>query len=158
MPCPAAAGFAGRATLTVASVDFLGTNLTVANDACGYDAGHAAQSEALSLAADRAAFTRCRFLGGQDTLYTGGGPLRSYFYDSFINGSCDSIYGDSSSVFEQCTVTIVDHSACHAAALRTKQHAELLISFSIWVEHWRPPPPPPPLVHHPSASSYGRRR
>ena len=90
-PCPAAPGFASRATVTIASEDFVGANLTIANDACGYDAGHAAQSEALSLAADRAAFSGCRLLGGQDTLYTGGGQLRSYFWRSFINGSCDSI-------------------------------------------------------------------
>ena len=89
-PCPTAAGFAGRATLTVASADFIGLNLTIANDACGFNAGLAAQSEAVSLGADRAAFAHCRFLGGQDTLYTGSGTLRSFFTDSFVNGSCDT--------------------------------------------------------------------
>ena len=115
MPCPAGddSFYAKRATLTVGSVDFLAKNLTVANDACGYDSTIAAQSEAVSLAADRATFRHCRFLGGQDTVYTGTGPLRSYFADSFINGSCDSIYGDSSSVFEQCTIHIVDHITAH---------------------------------------------
>ena len=90
-PCPTAPGFASRATVTIASEDFIGANLTIANDACGYDAGHAAQSEALARAGDRAAFSGCRFLAGQDTLYTGGGQLRAYFWRSFINGSCDSI-------------------------------------------------------------------
>ena len=42
-------------------------DLTIANDACGYDASRAAQSEALSLGADRAAFRGCRFFGGQDS-------------------------------------------------------------------------------------------
>jgi pectinesterase len=113
MPCQADADFQMRATLTVGSVDFVGRNLTIANDACGYDASLAAQSEAVALAADRATFRHCRFLGGQDTVYTGAGPLRSYFADSFVNGSCDSIYGDSSSVFEQCTIHIVDHVTAH---------------------------------------------
>jgi len=44
-PCPPAPGYAGRATLTVGSADFAAVNLTLADDACGYDAGHAAQSE-----------------------------------------------------------------------------------------------------------------
>jgi pectinesterase len=122
-PCPAAAGFAGRATLTVASADFVGVNLTFANDACGYNAALAAQSEAVSLGADRALFAHCRFLGGQDTLYTGAGPLRSYFVDSFVNGSCDSIYGDSTSVFEQCTITIVDHVTAHGGGSRCTSKA-----------------------------------
>lgn len=115
MPCPAGdeTFYVKRATLTVGSVDFLAKNLTIANDACGYDSTLAAQSEAVSIAADRATFRHCRFLGGQDTVYTGTGPLRSYFADSFINGSCDSIYGDSSSVFEQCTIHIVDHVTAH---------------------------------------------
>ncbi len=115
MPCPVGDEkfYAKRSTLTVGSVDFLAKNLTIANDACGYDSTLAAQSEAVSLTADRATFRHCRFLGGQDTVYTGAGPLRSYFADSFINGSCDSIYGDSSSVFEQCTIHIVDHITAH---------------------------------------------
>lgn len=107
-----------RATLTVGSADFVAKNLTMANNACGYDAALAAQSEAVALAADRATFRHCRFLGGQDTLYTGTGPLRSYFANSFINGSCDSIYGDSSSVFEQCRIHIVDHITAHGGGSR----------------------------------------
>ena len=95
-PCPTAAGFHGRATLTVGSEDFVATNITFANDACGYNAAHAAQSEAVSLEADRAAFANCRFLGGQDTLYTGKGPLRSHFSGSFINGSCDRLFASYS--------------------------------------------------------------
>ena len=64
-PCLPAAGFASRATLTVASEDFVAANMTLANDACGFNAGLAAQSEAVSVGADRAAFSRCHFLGGQ---------------------------------------------------------------------------------------------
>ena len=112
-PCPADASFINRATLTVASEDFIAANLTVANDACGYNAALAGQSAAVSIGADRAAFSRCRLLGGQDTLYTGGGTLRSFFQMSFVNGSCDSIYGDSTSVFDNCTITVVDHITAH---------------------------------------------
>ena len=123
-PCPALPGYASRATLTVGSADFVAANLTVANDACGYDAGRAAQSEAVSIGADRAAFARCRILGGQDTLYTGAGPQRSYFADTLINGSCDSIYGDSSSVFERCVITVVDHVTAHGGGSRCTPKAD----------------------------------
>ena len=151
-PCPPAPGYAGRATLTVGSADFAAVNLTLANDACGYDAGHAAQSEAVSIGADRAAFARCNFFGGQDTLYTGAGPLRSHFADSHINGSCDSIYGDSSSVFERCIVTVVDH----VTAVRTHTiHYSKRISTPV---RFIPPRPSPHRVHWPNAEAEARPR
>jgi pectinesterase len=78
-------------------------NVAVANDAGGYGPT-AGQSVALHLAptADKFACFGCMILGGVDTLYTGctGYSLRSYFFDSFVNGSGDSIFGGSASVFE----------------------------------------------------------
>ena len=123
MPCPSQLGFNNRATLTIASDDFIAANLSIANDACGYNAGLAGQSDAVSIDGDRASFRSVRFLGGQDTLYTGNGTLRSYFYRSFINGSCDSIYGDSSSVFEECNITVVDHVTAHGGGSRCTSKA-----------------------------------
>ena len=112
MPSPAMR--ADVTTLLVGSPDFTLRNLTVANDACGYDASRAAQSDAVQVRADRAAFYNCRLLGAQDTLLTVGGvAARSYFHGTFVNGSCDSVYGDSSAVFEQCDIAIVDHVTAH---------------------------------------------
>ena len=38
-----------------------------------------------------------RLLGAQDTVFAAGPPAsRQYFLQSYINGSCDSIYGTSS--------------------------------------------------------------
>jgi len=96
-------------TMRVLSDDFTAMNLTIANNACGYNAKLASQSDALQAMGDRQFFSHCRILGGQDTLLTGAGSTRQYFHQSFINGSCDSIYGSSSSVFDQCTITITDH-------------------------------------------------
>ena len=90
-------------TMRVLSDDFTAVNMTVANNACGYDAHSAAQSDALQAMGDRQFYSHCRFLGGQDTLLTGAGSTRQYFYRTFINGSCDSIYGGSSAVFDQCS-------------------------------------------------------
>lgn len=100
-------------TLLVEASDFVLLNMSVANDACGYDARRAGQSEAVSLLADRIAVRHSRIYGAQDTLYTGGGHLRSFFHSTFINGSCDSIYGYSTSVFDSCTITVVDHVTAH---------------------------------------------
>jgi pectinesterase len=97
-------------TMLVLSDDFILTNMTIANNACGYNAkGGASQSDALQAMGDRQLFSDCRILGGQDTLLTGSGSTRQYFYRSYINGSCDSIYGGSTAVFDQCTITITDH-------------------------------------------------
>jgi pectinesterase len=97
-------------TMLVLSDDFTATNMTIANNACGYNAkGGAGQSDALQAMGDRHLFANCRILGGQDTLLTGAGSTRQYFYRSFINGSCDSIYGSSAAVFDQCTITVTDH-------------------------------------------------
>lgn len=100
-------------TMLVQSDDFIAKNLTIANNACGYNAKHAAQSDALQALGDRLLFADCRILGGQDTILTGSGATRQYFYRSFINGSCDSIYGGSTAVFDQCRISIVDHITAH---------------------------------------------
>jgi pectinesterase len=100
-------------TMRVGAADVTLSRVAVANDAAGFDSSVAGQSVALHLAvtADRFACLGCALFGAQDTLYTGGAGfgLRSYFGGSgggggavraFINGSCDAIFGGSSSVFE----------------------------------------------------------
>ena len=101
------------ATMRVLSEHFIAVNLTIANSACGYNAKDAHQSDALQALGDRQLFIGCRILGGQDTLLTGPGSTRQYFYRTFINGSCDSIYGGSSAVFDECTITVTDHISAH---------------------------------------------
>ena len=107
-------GMRADVTTMLAEADDLAvTNMTIANDACGYDAHSASQSDALQALGDRQLFKECRILGGQDTVLTGGGMTRQYFYRSFVNGSCDSIYGGSAAVFDQCTITVTDHITAH---------------------------------------------
>ena len=64
---------------------------------------------ASSALGDRQVYSNCRILGGQDTLLTGSGSTRQYFHNTFINGSCDSVYGGSAAVFDNCRFTITDH-------------------------------------------------
>ena len=98
-------------TVRVEAADVTLVNVAVANDADGYDSGLAGQSVALHIAvtADRFACLGCALYGAQDTLYTGGAGfgLRSYFgAGALINGSCDSIFGGSSSVFEDVSLAM----------------------------------------------------
>jgi len=95
-------GTFGSYTMTILGDDVRMRGVDVANDACGYDHKAAGQSVALDVRGDRAAFFGVRLLGAQDTLYTGKG--RVYFADSFVNGSCDAIFGDGAAVFERATI------------------------------------------------------
>ena len=95
--------------MLVEAADFSAINISIANDACGYDAKVAAQSQALQAHADRATFSNTRLLGAQDTIFADGGHgrgWRQYFRDSYINGSCDAIYGTSTIVFERCDIAM----------------------------------------------------
>ena len=95
-------------TMRVAAPDVSLINIAVANNASNYDSTIAGQAPALSIAptADRFACFGCALYGAQDTLYTGpaGYGLRSYFSEAFINGSCDSIFGGSSSYFDRAVL------------------------------------------------------
>eukprot|EP00928_Gymnodinium_smaydae_P025667 TRINITY_DN20384_c0_g1_i1.p1 TRINITY_DN20384_c0_g1~~TRINITY_DN20384_c0_g1_i1.p1 ORF type:complete len:384 (+),score=81.38 TRINITY_DN20384_c0_g1_i1:67-1218(+) len=106
---PGAGMSRGVETLLVEANDFVMTNMSVANDACGYNNRIAGQSEAVQLLGDRSSFRHARFLGAQDTIFSGGLGARQYFLQSFVNGSCDSIYGSSSAVFDRSEITITNH-------------------------------------------------
>ena len=94
-------------TLLVESDDFTAANITIANDACGYDSHTAAQSQALQANGDRGVFSNVNLRGAQDTIFAYGGQRntnRQYFHNTTINGSCDAIYGTSTMVFEECDI------------------------------------------------------
>ncbi|PPT24504.1 pectinesterase family protein, partial [Xanthomonas arboricola] len=48
---------------------------------------------------DRAAFRNVRFLGYQDTLYLRGAKL-SYFFDCYVEGTVDFVFGAGTALFE----------------------------------------------------------
>jgi hypothetical protein len=60
------------------------------------------QALALYDKGDRSIFNNCRFLGFQDTLRSELG--RHYFYDSYIEGTVDFIYGKGTAYFENATI------------------------------------------------------
>ena len=117
-------------TMLALSENLIVTNLTIANSACGFNAKAAHQSDALQALGDKQLFSDCRILGGQDTLLTGPGNTRQYFYRSFINGSCDSIYGGSSAVFDACKISITDHITAHRPP-ETGEVAYLIVNSTL---------------------------
>lgn len=109
-------------TVFVGCHDFTAENITFENAAGpGYIAG---QSLALYADGDRIAFYRCRFLGYQDTIFTGPlppsciipnsfkGPRenapringRQYYQDCYIRGDIDFIFGSATAYFEGCEI------------------------------------------------------
>lgn len=85
-------------TAKVMGADFYAENITFENTA-----GQVGQAVALHVEADRSVFKNCRFLGNQDTIYTGG-ESRQYFIDCYIEGTTDFIFGAATVVFENCTI------------------------------------------------------
>jgi pectinesterase len=101
--------------------DFTARNLTFENSAgIGTDVG---QALALYGDGDRLFFENCRFLGNQDTLFTGPlppkeiepngfiGPKqhspringRHYYKNCYLEGDIDFIFGSATAYFEDCT-------------------------------------------------------
>ena len=101
-------------TLRVDAPDFECENLTVVNDAMTHnnpgwyddfrDSARVGQAVALHVEGDRATFRNCRFLGFQDTVYTGNPDGREYFEDCYIEGTVDFIFGPATCWFERCHI------------------------------------------------------
>ncbi|MBD2757445.1 pectinesterase family protein [Spirosoma validum] len=81
--------------------DFRAENLTFENTA-----GSVGQAVAAYVTGDRSVFINCRFLGFQDTLYTGmpGQYGRQYYKNCYVEGTIDFIFGSATAVFDQCTI------------------------------------------------------
>lgn len=123
------------ATAFVTGNDFSAENLTFQND---YSKNHALQPQgsqavALSVRGDRAVFRNVRFLGAQDTLFaasrsceTDNGPCvpaRQYFYNCYIEGNVDFIFGDAEAIFDHCHIHVTPHSQAYVTA-QSKRYPE----------------------------------
>lgn len=86
-------------------------NLTVQNNA-----PQLGQAVALHTEGDRLVFVGCRFIGNQDTVYTGLPGTRLYFKDCFICGTTDFIFGPATAWFEGCTIQSLKNSYVTAAS------------------------------------------
>ena len=86
-------------------------NLTIENNAA-----RLGQAVALHTEGDRLVFINCRFLGNQDTIYTGTKGARLCFLNCYIEGTTDFIFGPSTALFEGCTVHSKANSYVTAAS------------------------------------------
>ena len=81
-----------------------GNDITFKNITIENNAAKLGQAVALHTQGDRLQFVNCRFLGNQDTVYTGMGNTRLYFKDCYIEGTTDFIFGPSVVWFEGCAI------------------------------------------------------
>ncbi len=85
------------------SSDFIAKNITFENSH-----GKGSQAVAILIYADRVQFINCKFLGFQDTIYSGlaqsSSKGRQYFKDCWIKGATDFIFGNGTAVFDSCTI------------------------------------------------------
>ncbi len=98
-------------TLKICGNDITMENLTIENSAA-----QLGQAVALHVEGDRIVFRNCRFLGNQDTIYTGRENARQYFENCYIEGTTDFIFGPSTAWFEECQIFCKRNSYITAAS------------------------------------------
>lgn len=98
-------------TLKVEANDITLKNLTIENNSA-----RLGQAVALHTEGDRLVFINCRFIGHQDTIYTGMPYTRLYFKGCYICGTTDFIFGPSTAWFEDCTIESLVNSYVTAAS------------------------------------------
>ncbi|MEU4563523.1 pectinesterase family protein [Actinoplanes sp. NPDC023936] len=119
--CPtvtaATCGTSGSFSVAVTAGNVTVRDLTISNtfDAAKHPEIGANNTQAVALKAtgDRQVYRNVRLLGAQDTLLadsagnisaTGAGYARQYYYDSFIEGNVDFIFGRATAVFDRVTI------------------------------------------------------
>lgn len=103
-------------TLKIEGNDITLKNITVENNAA-----RLGQAVALHTEGDRLVFINCRFIGHQDTVYTGLRGTRLYFRGCYICGTTDFIFGPSTAWFEDCTIESLVNSYVTAASTPKEQ-------------------------------------
>lgn len=98
-------------TLRIDANDITLKNITIENNAA-----RLGQAVALHTQGDRLKFINCRFLGNQDTVYTGLANTRLLFDNCYIEGTTDFIFGPSTAWFEKCTIHCKINSYITAAS------------------------------------------
>ncbi len=103
-------------TFRTYTVKVEGNNITFKNLTIENNAAKLGQAVALHTEGDRLVFINCRFLGNQDTIYTGAAGNCLYFLSCYIEGTTDFIFGPSTALFENCTIYSKGNSYVTAAS------------------------------------------
>jgi len=107
-------GTTGGASTNMTGSDISVENITFANST---PLG-GSQAVALLVSGNQVQFRNCRFLSFQDTLYVR--KAKQYFRDCYVEGTVDFIFGDGTTVFDNCTVKNVGGGTA-ATAPNTEQ-------------------------------------
>ncbi|PKU84785.1 Pectinesterase QRT1 [Dendrobium catenatum] len=101
-----AIGTLASASVAIESDYFCANGITFENTSPAAQSGASGmQAVALRLAGDKALIYRCKILSSQDTLFDQFG--RHYFYECYIQGSIDFIFGNARSLYKECTLHAV---------------------------------------------------
>ncbi|MBQ8463312.1 MAG: pectin esterase [Prevotella sp.] len=103
-------------TVRIDANDITLKNITIENNSA-----RLGQAVALHTQGDRLRFINCRFLGHQDTVYTGMPATRHYFENCYIEGTTDFIFGPSVAWFEHCDIYCKANSYITAASTPQEQ-------------------------------------
>ncbi|MDE6012232.1 MAG: pectin esterase [Prevotella sp.] len=106
----------GMGTFRTYTLRIEGNDITLKNITVENNAARLGQAVALHTEGDRLKFINCRFLGNQDTVYTGMAGTRLYFLDCYIEGTTDFIFGPSTVWFEHCDIYCKANSYITAAS------------------------------------------
>ncbi|MDE5784233.1 MAG: pectin esterase [Prevotella sp.] len=106
----------GMGTFRTYTLRIEGNDITLKNITIENNAARLGQAVALHTEGDRLKFVNCRFLGNQDTVYTGMAGTRLYFLDCYIEGTTDFIFGPSTVWFEHCDIYCKANSYITAAS------------------------------------------
>lgn len=106
----------GMGTFRTYTLKIEGNDITLKNITIENNAARLGQAVALHTEGDRLKFINCRFLGNQDTVYTGMAGTRLYFLDCYIEGTTDFIFGPSTVWFEHSDIYCKANSYITAAS------------------------------------------
>lgn len=106
----------GMGTFRTYTLKIEGNAITLKNITIENNAARKGQAVALHTEGDRLVFVNCRFLGNQDTVYTGVANTRLLFRDCYIEGTTDFIFGPSTAWFEHCAIHCKANSYITAAS------------------------------------------
>ena len=103
-------------TVLVEGDDIHFKNLTIQNTWC-----EKGQAVALHVEGDRFIAEDCNILGCQDTVYTANEGSRQYYFNCYIEGTTDFIFGEATAVFKDCEIYSLKDSYITAAATPQNQ-------------------------------------
>ncbi len=102
-------GTSGSASVYLRANDFRAENLTFENSFDESMDVNGKQAVAVYASGSRQYFKNVSFIGNQDTLYTHSGT--QYYYQVYVEGDVDFIFGGASAVFEEAVIHSLDRGS-----------------------------------------------